>query len=368
MENDRVAPYEGAKVDTSSGLKLPLRVVLIGANREGRGGELADAIKQLPDLVNLVGVCDCNPDVLKTWTNLPAFSNVEDLLASVKADAAVIALPHSAYRLVRPVCLRYGLGLLHEKPLACSLSELLELQEQLTNMPVPLVVGVQRRSHPTYRFLYDCLQRDRPHTVVIEIALGRHIDDVVDPPESQNKHDTKSWRNNPAMAGGGALIDIGYHGIDLAHYLLDAPFQTLTCTQWRGDRPVYENELESSATLVGRCGDVWVKIRVNRAGQKGESVIAIGNSRWFADRKVVFCDNENKFECSESWDLATRARIVELVETFQSPKRSINLWDHLAELKVIEQARTLARMQGNGVLLTNDGLPINSSSLHKTNE
>jgi len=331
----------------------PLRVVLVGANSSGRGAELAGAIKELSSLVRLVGVCDINPNVLKTWSDVPTNTSIDALLDQVDADAAVLALPHSVYQQVRQSCLERGLGLFHEKPLACSLSELLDLQDALTERPTPLVVGVQRRSHPSYVFLKRALQHDLPHTLVVRMSLGRSAEEVSSDAETvtawRKDADTgTAWRKNIQLAGGGALIDIGYHAIDLVHFLLDAPFATISCNLWVGNQPATGGELETAATLVGRAGNTWVKVVVDRAGIKSESVVAVGHATWKADRTQVSRDGLLQFSCEGSWDMAVRGQLVSFVIACSTTPEPVSLWDHLAELRVIEQARTIARAQGLG--------------------
>ncbi len=323
--------------------RKPLRIVLVGANSKGRGAELVNAIHEMSSLVELVGVCDSDPKVLELWESVMTNTNVESLLDQVDADAGVLALPHSAYRHVRPAFLRRGLGLFHEKPLACSLSELLVLQDALTKRPTPLIVGVQRRSHPSYVFLKRALQHDRPHSLIVRMSLGRNIEQVLIDGSSGN-----GWRNDSRLARGGALIDIGYHAIDLVHYLLDAPLVTISCNLWVGDRPATSGDIETAATLVGRAGNTWVKVVVDRAGQKAEGVLAVGDADWKADRTEVSKNGDIQFACPGSWDMAVRGQIARFVVACSTPSTPISLWDHLAELKVIEQARSIAVVQGLG--------------------
>ncbi len=323
----------------------PLRVVLVGANSSGRGGELAVAINAMSPLVRLVGVCDVDPNVLRTWDGVLTSTSIDYLLDHVDADAAVLALPHSAYQHVRPACLRRGLGLFHEKPLACSLSELLELQDTLTHRPTPLIVGVQRRSHPSYVFLKRALQDNPPHSLVVRMSLGRSSEEI-----APTAGAPRTWRNDSRLAGGGALIDIGYHAIDLVHFLLDAPLTTISCNLWVGNRPATGGELETAATLMGRAGNTWVKVVVDRAGSKLESVVAVGEAVWKADRTEVSRDGTLQFSCPGSWDMAMRGQIASFVVACSTPPIPVSLWDHLAELRVIEQARTIACAQGLGEL------------------
>jgi len=321
--------------------KKSLAVVLVGANPNGRGGELAGAVKDLEPQFRLAGVCDTDPNVLSVWRDRVATSrDLEQLLQHVEAEAAILALPHSAYRQARQICLRHGLGLFHEKPLACSLGELLELQDQLTRRPTPLVVGVQRRAHPSYVYLKRALQMDAPHSLEIRLALGKTHDSrgVV-----QKNND---WRSDARVSGGGAILDLGYHAIDMVHFLTDAPFQTVSCNLWVGDRPAAGNELETAATLFGRAGPTWVKVVIDRFGKKSERVRARGEQIWDADRASVRCDGETRFTCPESWGLALRGQLVNLMLACSAPASPVSLWDHLTGLRVVEQARSIARVQG----------------------
>jgi len=334
--------HDGVEEEWLLPLRLqPLRIVLVGASLGGRGAELADAIKQMSPLIQLVGVCDSNPNVLDAWKSVPTNTSIDGLLDQVDADAAILALPHSAYRFVRPACLRRGLGIFHEKPLACSLGELLDLQDTLTRRQNPLIVGVQRRAHPSYVFLKRVLQSDTIHSLTVRMSLGRTFQQVAQHPDA-----IQTWRDDPQLAGGGALIDIGYHAIDLVHFLLDAPLTTISCNLWLGNQPASEGQMETAATLVGRAGNTWVKVVVDRTGIKSESVVAVGNSTWRADRTEVSRDGTLQFACPGSWDMAVRGQLASFVVACSTIPTPINLWDHLAELRVIEQARTVARIQG----------------------
>ena len=151
---------------------------------------------------------------------------------------------------------------------------------------------------------------------------------------------------NTRSLGGGAILDIGYHAIDMVHFLTNAPLQTISCNLWVGDRPAAGDELETAATLFGRAGPTWVKVVIDRHGKKSERVAARGRQVWEADRATVSCDGEIRFSCPESWDLALRGQLVTLMIACSSPVSPVSLWDHLMGLRVVEQARSLSRIQG----------------------
>lgn len=324
-----------------------LPVVLIGINPKGRGGELARALATCQDVLELVGVVDDQRDLLDSWPapdlegppawrDLPRAQRLSDLLGRAAPRAALLAIPHSAYAGVRRECLAAGLGMFHEKPLACTLAEVLELQSALTTAPVPLVVGVQRRSHPAYVLLREELSAIRPETLVVRLSL--------DHSEAE-----PGWRGDALKSGGGALIDLGYHAVDLVHFLLAAPLEPSACSLWRRGAPVRRDELETAATIVGRAGETWVRVEVDRCGSKCERVeVACGDDRWTARRDGLEKNGLLLVECPAPWDEATRQRVRALAEACAVPAEVPSLWDHLAILQVIEHAYHLAPELGLG--------------------
>lgn len=324
-------------------VKSPVKVVLVGANPKGRGGELAEAIGKLPALVKLSGICDPDLETRKYWMKLgveTADSLGEILSRGVNANAAMLALPHFAYQESRETCIRNGIAMFHEKPLACSLFELQNLVESLEKNPVPLVVGTQRRDHPSYVYLRELIQSDDISSLSISMELGK--------PSSVG-----GWRGSRSKSGGGALIDIGFHAVDLVHHLVGFSMEIISCSIWvenqSGEiRPALDGELETAASIVGRCGRTWVKIWVNRRGKKSESVQVLGKNQWYCDRTSILRNNEVIFDCEGDWELALAGRIGQLVLDINSNSSSFESWDHFSSLRIIEQAYALPSQIGMG--------------------
>lgn len=81
----------------------------------------------------------------------PVFQDLEAALKSVKADAALIASPSSLHSEHTLRCLAAGLGILLEKPFACSIPEGQRIIERAQEVGKPVVVAEQFRFVPAER-------------------------------------------------------------------------------------------------------------------------------------------------------------------------------------------------------------------------
>jgi predicted dehydrogenase len=128
-----------------------LRMAVIGVGHLGK--EHARILAGFPD-VDLVGVADLNFDQAQAIARrygCQAFANHRPLLSLI--DAAVIAVPTSQHHALAGECLRSGIALLVEKPLACTLEQADDLVEWARRERLVLQVGHIERFNPAYEEL-----------------------------------------------------------------------------------------------------------------------------------------------------------------------------------------------------------------------
>ena len=128
-----------------------LRMAVIGVGHLGK--EHARILAGLPE-VDLVGVADVNFDQAEAVARrfgCQAFANQRPLLPLI--DAAVIAVPTSQHHTLAGECLRWGIALLVEKPLACTLEQAEDLVELARRQRLVLQVGHIERFNPAYEEL-----------------------------------------------------------------------------------------------------------------------------------------------------------------------------------------------------------------------
>jgi predicted dehydrogenase len=90
-----------------------------------------------------------------------------------------------------------------------------------------------------------------------------------------------TWRNDPARAGGGALIDIGYHLIDMTVRMIGRP-TSVNAVERTARRPGYLVEEDVEITIGN--GETSATLRANRVGRRRSEFFRVtgerGSIRW----------------------------------------------------------------------------------------
>jgi predicted dehydrogenase len=143
------------------------------------------------------------------------FPSLEDLLESQSVDAVLVASPSGEHARHANLVLHAQKALYLEKPMAASLEEALSLQP-LQSAAVAMM-GFNYRFNPLLRHIAEDLRR-QPAT---------HIESVFSTPPRP----LPTWKSSRAT-GGGALLDLGAHHLDILTGLFgfDLTVQSATLT------------------------------------------------------------------------------------------------------------------------------------------
>jgi predicted dehydrogenase len=172
-----------------------------------------------PD-VDLVGICDVNPQVLKERGdrfNVPEnrrFTNFDDMISSSSIDAISIALPNFMHEPVALKCLKHGMNVLCEKPLATDAVTAQRITDAGYAANKTVMVCYNHRYRPEIMWLKEqILNGEFGHLYAGKAGWMR---EGWIPTHGQ-------WFTQKERAGGGALIDLGVHVLDLALWLMGYP-------------------------------------------------------------------------------------------------------------------------------------------------
>jgi predicted dehydrogenase len=202
----------------------PLRVVVIGLGEAG-------ATIQLPALAGLAGaqvagVCDTDAvrrqQVADRW-HVPAFDDVEAMLASTRPDVVCVATPPESHA---PLCLRAlaaGAHVFCEKPFVCTVAEADAVIAAASAAGRSVAVNHEFREMPIFRALIDAVHSGRDGD--LRFAQAWQQTDL--PPWRED-----GWRGALARR---TLFEAGVHQLDVLLQLFgELPEAVLACTSSAG--------------------------------------------------------------------------------------------------------------------------------------
>lgn len=168
------------------------------------------AIKGVPEVVRSI-VVDADAERARRAAKRFDFPRWSTELADVAryADAALVLVPNGWHAQVSCELLERGVHLLCEKPMARNPDECRSMTEAARHGRALLCVGHNRRFRQHVRMARQFLKRGLVGDVVSILAEEGSTSDW---PRSPAYFD-------PAQSGGGALMDIGIHAIDMIRWL-----------------------------------------------------------------------------------------------------------------------------------------------------
>lgn len=191
-----------------------LRVGLVGAGNISRA-HLA-AYRDYPEVVALTAVCDAHGPsaqrVAEAFGHRQVWQDYARFVAEAPVDAVDICLPHALHYPVAKAALEAGKHVLVEKPFATALQECVELVELAERYRRTLMVAQMQRYHATYYRLRAMVQAGELGTIrSARIDAMQNLHDYAEPPH---------WLYDGRQAGGGVVISVAVHKIDLMRYLV----------------------------------------------------------------------------------------------------------------------------------------------------
>lgn len=147
-----------------------------------------------------------NQDVAKQY-NAKAASSIKELLAE-DIDAVYIATPSNVHCEQTLAAAKAGKHVLCEKPLGMTVKEVEKMIKACEKAKVKLGVGLMMRFHAQHQAALKMINEGK----LGKLVFGRAQLSCWYPP-------LNAWRQDPEIGGGGSLIDMGGHCIDLLEML-----------------------------------------------------------------------------------------------------------------------------------------------------
>lgn len=194
-----------------------VRVGVIGTGGIANGAHLP-GYANIPDLCEIVALCDINPEALhRTAERYPQvkhlFDDYRKLLEMEEIDAVSVCTYNAAHYLPTVDALRAGKHVLCEKPIAINTKEAKEMVETARKHGKILQIGFNQRFSPTYQALKRFIDGGELGDIYYARVQALRVRGI------------PGWGvfTDKEKQGGGPLIDIGVHALDLALWFMGHP-------------------------------------------------------------------------------------------------------------------------------------------------
>lgn len=189
------------------------RVALIGA------GFIAEyharALKAIED-VEIAAVCGLPLAAARAFAQRFGIREASDdalaLAGRTEIDAAVIGIPNKFHAPYANAFLKQGKDVFVEKPLAMNAKEGHTIARTAKATGAKVMVGHMWRFDLEVNYIRQIVQEGQLGTVFKTKGFGIHVN-----------WGPSGWFTQKALAGGGALADMGVHAIDTVRYILGDP-------------------------------------------------------------------------------------------------------------------------------------------------
>jgi predicted dehydrogenase len=208
-----------------------------------------NAYKKFPGKVKLTAVCDINEEAVKVFAKNFSISDVytrpEVLLEKADIDAVDICTTHDTHYRITMDAVEAGKHILLEKPMAINIDDCREMVKRTEKEGLTFMIGQNLRFLPQSQAVHRMIENGD----LGEIWTAQSFDVMGQiPPRSKvskppiNIH----WYFDGNRSGGGSLITLSIHSIDLFRYYI-GEIKSVIGKTWI-NHPFFANNAEDRVT------------------------------------------------------------------------------------------------------------------------
>ncbi len=213
----------------------------------------------------LVAVMDANLDTAKRIGEkygVPYFAGEEEMLQAVACDVVYISTPVAFHYQQAMTALSYGKHVFMEKPIAMSADEGEKLVQAFKKAGKQLSIGYMMKYHNLH---------EKTKQLVENGGIGQ-VNDVRAQFSCWYPDIAGAWRQKKSIGGGGAVMDLGVHCIELIEYVLG---EEITDVKSFFATHSFQYEVEDSAVIIfktqsGVLGHIDVNFNIPDAASEGK--------------------------------------------------------------------------------------------------
>jgi predicted dehydrogenase len=187
-----------------------IRGMNVGLVGLGKMGLLHAGILNSINFVKLVAISEREKVIAKFAKRLlpgiHVYDEFEEMLDSEELDIVYVTTPVSSHYPIVSLCVKRQVNFFVEKPLVSDLKQATNLHRTLKGSPIIHSVGYNRRFTTTFSKTKSLLERGILGEVSY-VKSSMYVSNILSKPTG--------WRFKKGISGGGVLLDLGAHVIDL---------------------------------------------------------------------------------------------------------------------------------------------------------
>ena len=249
-------------------------------------------------IVEIRAVCDSHPDRKglndKLLPGSRFYFSAEELLEKEDIDFVDVSTPPAAHGPYILEALSSGKHVLCEKPLVLKQDDLLNTWKMMKRTGKTVVTVHNWRYSPILKKVSQLVKGGTVGRInYIEYNVIRVQPSVA---VAKAGEDDDNWRLDPSVAGGGILVDHGWHAFYLVHeWTGGVPARVECCLE---NRKFKDIRVEDTATVLFEYQDAKARLFFTWAGDRRQNTILIRGSRGM----ISVMDDKI---CVENSDMAT---------------------------------------------------------------
>lgn len=173
------------------------------------------------------------------------FADLTEMIDRTQPEAVIVYEPIYDHLSIVEICAPRGVHVMVEKPLAVNNEQARQMAQLAARHQIHLLTNYETTWYPTL----DLLHRSFPE-LVGEITRIQVFDGHQGPIELGCRKEFLAWLTDPVLNGGGAVIDFGCYGANLATWLFQGERPLSVSALFKQQKPGLYPKVDDDATIL----------------------------------------------------------------------------------------------------------------------
>src|SRR5579862_5926858 len=236
-----------AAISPAQAAEAKVRLAIVGLDHDHVWGLLKDIAKE--PQAELVAIADPHPELVgKAKSQVPAsvmfYTDYVKMLDQAKPEAVIVTTETDRHLEILRACARHHISYSTEKPMATNARDALEMERLAKQAGIKLMVNYWNAwVAPTHDLFHRVSGGELGPVQKIIVQYGHE-----GPKEIGISKEFEAWLYDPAKNGGGAIMDFGCYGAEMALLLRGWPLRVYAVT--RKLKENQHNRVDDDATIL----------------------------------------------------------------------------------------------------------------------